>query len=119
MGKASTLSARWPRTDHRRRGVRSGVEPGSIDLVTDATRDLLNRALDLPPGERVKLAHELLGSVVEDEEVEGALDDLEPEFLAELNRRAGDDRPGIPAGEAFAEVERRLAERRRARDQAG
>lgn len=86
--------------------------------MTDATRDLLNRALELPPSERVKLAHELLGSVVADEEGERAVEDLDPEFLAELNRRAVDDKPGIPADEAFAEVERRLAERRRARDQA-
>lgn len=86
--------------------------------MTEATRDLLNRALALPPGERMKLAHELLGSVVADEEGDVA-DDLDPEFVAELNRRAMDDRPGIPATDAFAEVERRLAERRQARDPAG
>ncbi|MEZ0230319.1 MAG: hypothetical protein ACAI25_16980, partial [Planctomycetota bacterium] len=79
--------------------------------MTDATRDLLKRALELPPGERVKLAHELLGSVVEDEEGDEALGDIDPEVVAELNRRIADDRPGIPAEEAFSEVERRLAER--------
>ena len=86
--------------------------------MTEATRELLNRALALPPGERMKLAHELLGSVVADEEGD-AVNHLDPEFVAELNRRAQDTRPGIPAAEAFREVERRLAERRRARDQAG
>lgn len=85
--------------------------------MTEATRELLNRALALPPGERMKLAHELLGSVVADEEGD-AVDDLDPEFVAELERRAKDDRPGIPAEDAFKEVERRLAERR-ARGQAG
>lgn len=92
--------------------------PVRLEAMTEATRELLNRALALPPGERVKLAHELLGSVVADEEGE-ADEDLDSEFLAELNRRAADDRPGIPAADAFNEVERRLAERRRARDQAG
>ena len=92
--------------------------PVRLEAMTEATRELLNRALALPPGERVKLAHELLGSVVADEEGE-ADEDLDPEFLAELNRRAADDRPGIPAADAFNEVERRLAERRRARDQTG
>ncbi len=85
--------------------------------MTEATRDLLKRALELPPGERVKLAHELLGSVVADEESADGLLDLDPEFVAELNRRVADKTPGIPADEAFAEVERRLAEHRRARDQ--
>lgn len=90
-----------------------------LEAMTEATRELLNRALALPPGERMKLAHELLGSVVADKEGE-VIDDLDPEFVAELNRRAMDDRPGIPAEGAFKEVERRLAERRRARDgQAG
>jgi hypothetical protein len=46
-------------------------------VVTEATKDLLKRALELPVGERVKLAREILESVdaVEDEELE-----LEPEF---------------------------------------
>ncbi len=86
--------------------------------MTEAARELLDRALALPPGERVKLAHDLLGSVVADEEGETD-EDLDPEFLAELNRRAADDTPGIPAADAFNEVERRLAERRRTREQAG
>lgn len=91
---------------------------GSLNPMTEATRELLNRALALPPGERVKLAHELLGSVVDEDEGGDAVVDLDPAFVAELNRRAADDRPGIPAEDAFREVERRLAERRRARDQA-
>lgn len=86
--------------------------------MTEATRELLNRALALSPGERVQLAHELLGSVVADEEGDVG-ETLDPEFVAELNRRAADDSPGIPAANAFDEVERRLAERRRALDQTG
>jgi putative addiction module component (TIGR02574 family) len=89
--------------------------------VSEATKELLKRALELPVGERVKLAREILESVdsVEDDELE-----LEPEFLAELNRRADDflagrAAPGIPAEKVFADAERRLAERRRARGQAG
>ncbi|MCW8141489.1 MAG: hypothetical protein KIT58_21510, partial [Planctomycetota bacterium] len=45
---------------------------------------LLSRVLALPPGERVKLAHELLGSVVADEEGD-ADEDVDPAFVAELN----------------------------------
>ncbi|MCO5166968.1 MAG: hypothetical protein M9894_11445 [Planctomycetes bacterium] len=84
--------------------------------MTEAARELLRRALALSPGERVKLAHELLGSVVADDEW---AEELDPAFVAELVRRASDERPGVPADAAFDEVERRLAERRRARDQAG
>lgn len=79
--------------------------------MTNVVRELPNRALALPPGERVKLAHELLGSVVVDEELE-AVEDLAPELLAELERRAAVDGPGIPAADAFREVERRLMARR-------
>ena len=77
-----------------------------LEAMTEATRELLNRALALPPGELMKLAHEPLGSVVADEEGD-AIDELDPEFLAELERRVSDDRPGIPAEDAFKEVERR------------
>jgi len=91
--------------------------------VTEGTRDILKRALELPPEERVKLAQELLVSVEGDMDEDRELE-LEPAFVAELRRRAervlsGEAGPGIPAEEALAEIERRRAERRRARGQAG
>jgi putative addiction module component (TIGR02574 family) len=79
--------------------------------MTEATRDLLKRALELPPGERVKLAHELLGSVVgDDEDVE-----IDSEFAAELERRANEPPPpgGWPTGkEVLDEARARLRARR-------
>lgn len=49
--------------------------------MADSTRELLERALKLPPNERVKLAHDLLQSV------DDAEADLSPEWIEEIERR--------------------------------
>jgi putative addiction module component (TIGR02574 family) len=53
--------------------------------MTESTRELLERALTLPSAERVKLAHELLDSVTDEEAHE-----LSPAWIAELERRVRD-----------------------------
>jgi putative addiction module component (TIGR02574 family) len=90
-------------------------------VVTKPTREILERALALPPAERVKLAQELLGSVLPDLPAE---DELDAAFVTELRRRAerflsGKAKKGIAAEEALAEIERRLERRRRTRGQTG
>jgi putative addiction module component (TIGR02574 family) len=50
--------------------------------MTEATRDLLERALKLPATERVKLAQELLESVGDEEAGE-----LSASWISELERR--------------------------------
>jgi hypothetical protein len=94
-----------------------------MSLMTKAVRDLLKRALELAPKERVKLAQELLGSVEEDGD-DSDPEVLDPAFVARLRRDAeaflsGKAPPGIPADEAFEALEKRLAAKRRARGQAG
>lgn len=51
--------------------------------MTDATKDLLKRALELSPAEREHLAREILASI-EPSDVDA---DADPEFVAELRRR--------------------------------
>ena len=78
--------------------------------MTEATRDLLKRALALPPEERMRLAHEILGSLIGEDEV--AIDD---EFAAELERRSNEPPPegGWPTGkQVLDEARARLRERR-------
>jgi hypothetical protein len=94
-----------------------------MSLMTRAARDLLKRALELAPKERVKLAQELLGSIEEDGD-DSDLEALDPAFVARLRRDAaaflsGKAPAGIPADEALDELERRLAAKRRARGQTG
>lgn len=93
----------------------------SLERMVRDTNELLKRALELPPAERLRLARELVESV--DDTPEGELEELaalDPEFVAELRRRAervrsGKAGPGIPAEKALAEIERQLKKRRRAK----
>lgn len=66
-----------------------GPPPGGADKMasmTKPTRELLERALELPRPERERLARKLLESV--DEEDQG--DELDPAFVKELERRLAD-----------------------------
>src|SRR5260370_406383 len=79
--------------------------------MTEVTRDLLNRALTLPPAERVKLAQELLVSVEGGAPERDDDFELDPEFVARLRQDAedflsGKSGPVIPAGEAFVRARR-------------
>lgn len=81
-------------------------------MVTEATRDLLKRALELPPEERATLVRELRASL------EGLADevDVDPEFSAELERRIRDLDEGrvkpIPFDELLNEARARIDARR-------
>jgi putative addiction module component (TIGR02574 family) len=86
--------------------------------VTEATRDLLKRALALPPDERARLAREIVASLEDEDSHNGELE-VTPEWLTEIERRARDV---SPAGQRFPTLEEsldrldeRLAERRRPR----
>lgn len=87
---------------------------GSIALVTEATRDLLKRALELPPEERATLVRELRASL----ESEGLGDEVEvdPEFSAELETRIRDLDDGrvkpIPFDQLLHEARARIDARR-------
>jgi putative addiction module component (TIGR02574 family) len=66
--------------------------------MTKAGRDVRKRALELPPTDRVKLAHDLLESV-DDGELEGVDDmaELSDAWKAEIERRLADEpQPGKP-----------------------
>lgn len=73
--------------------------------MTKAARELLKQALELPDGERVRLAQTLLESVGDDDGHE-----LSPAWAAELERRVADEpEPGKPwatADELLARLER-------------
>ncbi len=78
--------------------------------MTESTRDLLKRALELPPKERAELLREL-GASLSDEDL--ASDELD--FATELERRAAEPPPpgGWPTGkDVLAEARARLRERR-------
>ena len=82
--------------------------------MTDATRDLLKRALELPEKERAALVRELTASL------EGAGEssdevDVDPEFAAELERRIRDLEEGRVKPVSFGQ----LIEEARARLDAG
>jgi putative addiction module component (TIGR02574 family) len=68
--------------------------------------DLLATALALPPGERARIAHELLVSLDdgEDSDVAGA-------WLAEIERRAREVTEGTAVLEEWSAVRERLAAR--------
>lgn len=95
-------------------GVRLFVARGSITLVTEGTRDLLKRALELPPAERATLVRELRASL----EAEGLGEevDVDPELSAELERRIRDLDEGrvkpIPFDTLLKEVRARIDARR-------
>ncbi len=72
--------------------------------MSDLVDELSRKARALPPGDRVRLAEELLATVQEaDPEIEAAWD-------AEIKRRIAEIESGtaklIPAEEVFAEVRR-------------
>lgn len=94
--------------------MRARVARGSIAPVTEATRDLLKRALELPPTERAELVRELRASL-EDEGVGGEVD-VDPEFSAELEKRIRDLDEGrvkpIPFDELLDEARARIDARR-------
>ena len=76
--------------------------------MTESTRDLLKRALELPPKERAELVREL-GASLGDEDL--ASDELD--FAAELERRAAEPPPpgGWPTGkDVLDEARARLRE---------
>ena len=54
--------------------------------MTKATRNLLERALELPAAERERLARRILESVDDEDE-----SDLDPAFVKELERRLADE----------------------------
>jgi len=81
--------------------------------MTQATRDLLERALKLSLAERMQLAHEILESVGDEPEAEDCTD-LSPEWREEIERRLQDEpEPGKPwpSGEdVIARLRRELGE---------
>jgi putative addiction module component (TIGR02574 family) len=74
--------------------------PGTLVLVTDLARKLLQDALTLSEDERLDLAEQLMSSLPAD-----------PEWMAELERRARRALADPGGGEAWDVVERRLAAR--------
>jgi putative addiction module component (TIGR02574 family) len=73
--------------------------------------EILERIRNLPESERRELVQQILDEFTEYD------DELTPEQIAELERRAEELRQhperGIPAEQVFAEIEERLAERRK------
>jgi putative addiction module component (TIGR02574 family) len=62
--------------------------------MVESTKDLLSRALKLPPVERMRLAHELLESVDQDD-----IGEFTPEWRAEIRRRVQEALAGEGASE--------------------
>ena len=97
-----------------------GLSRGSLGGMTQETRELLERALKLPPDDRAILAEALHASL--DEEADDAEAPEDPAVRAawreELARRVRDLREGkvkpIPSDEVFAEA-RAVVERAKAR----
>jgi putative addiction module component (TIGR02574 family) len=73
-------------------------------------RDLLEKALSLPPAERAQLAHELIVSLDEGEDSDSA-----DAWVRELERRARDVTTGAVDAEEWASVRERCAARWRKR----
>jgi putative addiction module component (TIGR02574 family) len=74
--------------------------------MTTFVEELSQRALELPPEERVRLAEKILATVHEvDAEVEAAWDQEIQRRLAEIDNRTA---KLIPAEDVFAEVRRIL-----------
>jgi putative addiction module component (TIGR02574 family) len=69
--------------------------------MTNARTALLNSAMELTESERLLLATELMDTVPDDLDL-WSLDD--PDFAAELDRRAQDGTPGIPWETVRAEL---------------
>jgi hypothetical protein len=67
--------------------------------------DILQTALGLPEAERLILAHELLDSLPDD--LPG-LDDQDPDFTEELERRSGDWEGAVPWEQLRDELRRTL-----------
>lgn len=93
--------------------VRTLIAPVSIALVTEATRELLKRALELPPLERATLLRELQASLEDESQNQVEVD---PRFSAELDRRIRDLDEGrvkpIPFDEVLDEARARIDARR-------
>ncbi len=84
--------------------------------MTEATKDLLKRALELPAVERENLARELLASLEKGEEAA----EVDPAFVAELRRRvdralSGTSDPGDEYPVVLERLRKRHEERHRAR----
>jgi putative addiction module component (TIGR02574 family) len=79
--------------------------------MTETTRDLLKRVLELPPAERAELLLELEASL-DDGDDPGEAD---PEFSAELERRIRDVEEGrvqpVPLDDVLAEARAQLRRR--------
>lgn len=83
--------------------------------MTDATKDLFKRALELAPAEREHLAREILASI---EDADTAPDQPDPSFVDDLRGRvdralAGDSDPGEDFRVVLERLRRRHEERHR------
>ncbi len=87
------------------------LSPSSVSLesMTRETKELLERALKLPPKDRVKLARELLESVPESAASDGR-EELSAEWKAEIERRLADEPSAEDPWHTGEEVLARLRE---------
>jgi len=88
----------------------------SIGLMTDATRDIFKRALELAPADREHLAREILASI-EDADTT-AQDEPDPAFAGDLRGRVDRALAGSDPGEDFRVVLERLRLRHEGRHRA-
>ena len=76
--------------------------------MAESVETLAEEAMQLPPDQRLTLAHKILSSVepTASPELEAVWD---TEIRARIARYDGGETRGIPASEVFAELDRRLA----------
>lgn len=81
--------------------------------MTDATKDLFKRALELTPADREQLAREILASIEDADTNEQ--DEPTPAFIGELRGRVDRALAGSAPGDDFRVVLERLRQRHVAR----
>lgn len=79
--------------------------------MAESVDTLAEEAMQLPPDQRLTLAHKILSSVepASSPELEAVWD---TEIRARIARYDGGETRGIPASEVFAELDRRVGDRK-------